>query len=416
LIERTYEPELASYWITSSIYFILTGIMLTLALQMVENALLRASNEMEARKRAKDEYQALFDNNPIGIYRSSVDGRMIQANLALMRFNGYQNKEEFIASVADISTEWYVDPERRRTFQKELEEHGEVTNFESEVYRHKTRERVWISENAHPVRDSGGNIIYYEGTVEDITPRKQAENEREALIAELTAKNAELERFTYTVSHDLKSPLVTINGFLGLIERDAEQGELQRLKRDKQRVTSAVDKMAQLLDELLELSQIGRVINPQSMIPFSDLAREAMVLVEGRLQERKVHVQIQSALSNVYGDKPRLLEVLQNLFDNAAKYMGHQASPCIEVGQQGEEDGMPIFFVRDNGLGIAPEYHEKIFGLFNKLDPQSEGTGVGLALVKRIIEFHGGRIWLENNAGAGTTFKFTLPQQPVIER
>jgi signal transduction histidine kinase len=114
----------------------------------------------------------------------------------------------------------------------------------------------------------------------------------------------------------------------------------------------------------------------------------------------------------VYGDRPRLLEVWQNLIDNAAKFMGDQPDPQIEIGRVGNaEDGSPIFFVRDNGIGIDPKFKDRIFGLFDKLDPRSEGTGIGLALIKRIIEFHGGRIWIESEPGKGSTFYFTLPSR-----
>jgi len=169
--------------------------------------------------------------------------------------------------------------------------------------------------------------------------------------------------------------------------------------------------MKHILDELLELSRIGRMMNDPQTVSFNDLVTEALENVQGRLESRRIAVQTQPNLPTVYGDRQRLIEVLQNLIDNAAKYIGEQASPQIEIGQHGEEDGMPVFFVKDNGIGIAPEYHELIFGLFNKLDTNSEGTGVGLALVKRIIEFHGGRIWVESEAGEGTTFHFTLATQ-----
>jgi len=173
--------------------------------------------------------------------------------------------------------------------------------------------------------------------------------------------------------------------------------------------------MQALLNDLLELSRIGRMKNESTMIPFGEILQDAIGLVEGRLMERKVSLRIGENLPVVYGDRPRLVEVLQNLLDNAAKFMGEKTEPRIDVGWVSDtaQDGLSTFFVRDNGVGIAPEHFERIFGLFNKLDPRSEGTGIGLALVKRIIEVHGGRIWVESQAGEGTTFFFTLPIQPL---
>ena len=231
---------------------------------------------------------------------------------------------------------------------------------------------------------------------------------REKLIKELESKNTELERFTYTISHDLKSPLVTINGFLGYLKVDMVSGNSDRVLTDIQRIQDAVDKMHLLLKELLELSRIGRIVNPLETVPFEELTREALEIVHGQLEARRVTVQTQPNLPAIYGDRQRLIEVLQNLIDNAAKYMGDQPAPSIEIGQSGEEDGRLIFFIKDNGIGIHAQYHERIFGLFNKLDSKSDGTGIGLALVKRIIEVHGGRIWVESEAGKGATFFFTL--------
>ncbi len=243
---------------------------------------------------------------------------------------------------------------------------------------------------------------------QDITERKRAEAEREKLIRELTDKNSELERFTYTVSHDLKSPLITIAGFLGYLEKDAASGDMNRLRSDIQRIQNAVDKMDRLLNELLELSRIGRLMNPPAEVSFEDITREALGNVHGQLEARGVAVELAPNLPAVYGDRQRLVEVLQNLIDNAIKFMGDQPNPCIEIGRRDEENGNPIFFVKDNGIGIAPEYTQRIFGLFDKLDSKTEGTGIGLAIVKRIVEFHGGRIWVESEVGKGSTFCFTL--------
>jgi PAS domain S-box-containing protein len=266
-----------------------------------------------------------------------------------------------------------------------------------------------VEVTATPFATSEGRAMQV--LFQDITKRKLNEAEREALIADLEAKNAELERFTYTVSHDLKSPLVTIKGFLGYIERDAATGNAERLKGDIRRISDAVETMRQLLNELLDFSRIGHIINPSEIVSFADLAREAVALVQGRIMERGIDIRIDPGMPAVIGDKKRLLEVLQNLVDNAAKFMGDAQKPKIEIGWLGEDTelGKPVFFVMDNGIGISPKYHEQVFGLFNKLHPDIEGTGIGLALAKRIIEIHGGRIWVESEVGKGTTFYFSLP-------
>jgi len=234
--------------------------------------------------------------------------------------------------------------------------------------------------------------------------------ERAGLIDELETRNAELEQFTYTVSHDLRSPLVTIRGFLGYLQQDASSGDMTRFEKDMSRVANAVDKMQELLNDLLELSRIGRIINPPEMVPFGQIVNEAIELLDGLLEKNKVKMSVQKNLPDIYGDHPRLVEVLQNLINNAAKFMGDQLHPMIEVGTNGlDPEEKFIFFVRDNGIGIDSQYHDRIFGLFNRLDPTIDGTGIGLTLVKRIIEIHGGRIWLESQPGKGTVFYFTLP-------
>ncbi|MFN3490903.1 MAG: ATP-binding protein, partial [Anaerolineales bacterium] len=233
--------------------------------------------------------------------------------------------------------------------------------------------------------------------------------ERKKLIEELEVKNAELERFTYTVSHDLKSPLITIKGFLGFLEQDSLSGNHVRLRSDIQRISDATNKMQSLLNELLNLSRVGRQVNQYQQVAFKEIVNEALEIVQGRLQANAIKVTVQKKLPTIYVDRQRIVEVLQNLIDNAAKFARFHPKPLIEIGQDGYEDNKPIFFIRDNGIGIDEAHHERIFGLFNKLDAESEGTGVGLALVKRIIELHGGRIWVKSEVGKGAAFYFTLP-------
>jgi len=233
--------------------------------------------------------------------------------------------------------------------------------------------------------------------------------ERVGLIGELEAQNAELERFTYTVSHDLRSPLVTIRGFLGYLHQDAASGDMIRFEKDMNRISNAVDKMQTLLNELLELSRVGRIANPPENVPFGDIIKEAGEMLAGSLEARNVHLEVSGNFPTVNVDRLRMTEVVQNLVSNAIKFMGDQPQPVIRIGMKGvDADNKPIFYVQDNGIGIAPQYHERIFGLFNRLDPSVEGTGIGLTLVRRIIEIHGGHIWVESDLGKGTTFLFTL--------
>jgi signal transduction histidine kinase len=266
-------------------------------------------------------------------------------------------------------------------------------------------ERV-LATLASQVSVAVDNARLYEALQHELT-------EREKLILQLRSTNAELESFTYTVSHDLKAPLITINGFLNFLHKDALTGNADRIQADITRISEATSRMHRLLNELLELSRIGRMMNEPEIIPFADLVNDALDIVRGRLDAGRITVHVQPSLPTVHGDRRRLTEILQNIVDNAAKYMGDQVDPHIEIGQDGNDtqNGDPIFFVRDNGIGIAPEHHDRIFGLFNKLNPKSDGTGIGLALVKKIVEVHGGSIRVESELGKGSTFYFTLPQK-----
>ena len=349
--------------------------------------------------------QFSVDSASESIYWIDSEGRFTYVNDAACRELGYSREELLRLAVKDI------DP-----------------IFRAEAWPAlwaKLREQGWLKlESLHRGKDGAvfpveieANYLEFGGKsfdcafVRDISRRKRGEREREELIGRLEAQNAELERFAYTVSHDLKTPLITIKGYLGLLAQDLAGNDQQQAADDMARIGGAADKMYELLHDVLELSRIGRRVNPPEDVQLQDLAAEALELVEGRIAERGVEVVVAPDLPAVYGDRMRLREVLQNLIENAAKHMGDQPRPRIEIGVRRQGDEL-VCYVRDNGVGIEPRYHERVFGLFDKLDPQSEGTGVGLALVKRIVEVHGGRIWIESEGlGQGATFCFTLPQR-----
>jgi signal transduction histidine kinase len=167
--------------------------------------------------------------------------------------------------------------------------------------------------------------------------------------------------------------------------------------------------MAQLLHDLLELSRTGRIERPHEAVPFDEVVREARALVEGRLSSRGVRVEVDGPLPAVHGDRRRLVELVQNLLDNAAKFMGDRADPAVWIGAEAGGAGLVLLYVRDNGIGIDSMHHVRIFDLFHRLDPRAEGTGLGLALARRIVETHNGRLWVESaGAGQGSRFCFTL--------
>ncbi len=265
-----------------------------------------------------------------------------------------------------------------------------------------------LGELARALRTMSQDVRNHEAALREETARlRRAEAERSELLADLARKNAELERFTYTVSHDLKSPLVTIRGFAGMIATALGPGAPEQIQRDLSRITAAADKMQVLLADLLELSRVGRIVNPAEDAAFADLVQDALELVSGQLSARRVEVVIGENLPRVKVDRRRIVEVLQNLLENASKFVVPGRAPRVEIGFQ--KDPGRVFFFRDNGQGLDPIYRERIFNIFEKLDPKAEGSGVGLSLVMRIIEAHGGRIWAESpGPGEGATFFFTL--------
>jgi PAS domain S-box-containing protein len=345
---------------------------------------------------------AILNNIPDAAWLKDKDGRYIAFNeqfIKMVNLNVIEivGKTDFEISAPHL-TEFYRKTDLQVMESKKriiIEE--EMTDKKGKVF--------WVETAKTPIFNAAGEVVGTTGISHDITNRKQAALER---IKELETKNTELERFTYTVSHDLKSPLVTITGFLNYLEKSARAGDFERFKKDIERIQQAVDKMQTLLRDLLELSRVGRIMNEPVEMSFSEIVHDALAIVEGNINAQNTKIEFIDNHYKIFGDKIRLVEVFQNLIENAGKFMGTQPNPIIRIGLFENANQTTTFFVQDNGIGIDPKFTDRIFGLFNKLDTNTSGSGIGLTIVKRIVEVHGGRIWVESEIGKGSTFYFTL--------
>jgi PAS domain S-box-containing protein len=297
-------------------------------------------------------------------------------------------------------------------------EKGVFTNLEN-ANIHKDGHIVILSTSGSPLLDAKGNLLGYRGADTDITLRKQGEEEIKRINAELEQRvhertfqletiNKELESFSYSVSHDLRSPLRSIDGFSNLLLKNYSNLLDDQGKDYFQRVMKASRRMGLLIDDLMKLSRFTRIEMKRGITNLSSIAESIVEEFKSADPERQINIFIQPGMiANV--DSDLIQNALQNLFDNAWKYSKNKADAKIEFGAM-EKDGNTVYYVRDNGAGFDMKYVDKLFSAFQRLhsDDEFEGTGIGLATVNRIIHRHGGTIWAEGAVNSGATFYFTL--------
>lgn len=355
--------------------------------------------QRETLRENHEAYLSILSTAHDGFWLTDIQGALLDVNETYARQSGYRREELVGMSICQLE-----GSESQEEFLGHVEAVRKAGSdlFES-VHRRKDGSRWDVEVSCQYSPSRGGRMFVF---LRDISERKQAETA-------LRKKSAEIERLLYTVSHDLRSPLVTMQTFLGFLRQDQQTADLERIAADMGYLEGAAQKMDKLLDELLRMSRIGRVSNAPVRVGFTEIIEEALAAVAGRLAEGRIEVRVTGENPLLYGDRARLAQLWQNLLDNAAKYMGGQAEPRIDVGSSGAGHER-IYYVRDNGLGIAAEDAERIFGLFEKIDQGSAGSGLGLAMVKRIVELYQGRIWVKSaGPGQGSCFMFTLPHAAV---
>lgn len=400
------EAEIVPPWV----YKLAGTLALLLTLGLIFIAVLRrrvrlateAILQREANLREKHEaYLCILNTAHDGFWLADPQGRLLDVNDTYVRQSGYSRAELLGLRIADL--------EGRETFEETADRIRRVIAQGSDLFESLHRRKdgsLWNVEVSCAFNPSAGGRFFV--FLRDISERKQAEQA-------LREKNREIERFIYAVSHDLRSPLVTIKAFLGFLKQDLGEGLDNEISKDIEHMEAAASKMEALLGALLQLSRVGRIESLKTDVDFQELVKEGVAAVAGRIAERNIDVQVDTSSFFLHGDPLRLAQIWQNLIENAVKYMGDQDRPRVEIGME-RQGAEAIFFVRDNGMGLDAAHHEKIFELFEKLDKTSDGSGLGLALVKKVVEMYQGRIWAESpGLGMGSCFRFTLPDACVVK-
>lgn len=364
----------------------------------------------EALKKSEEKFRNLFDNALEGVFQTTPEGRLITANMALARMFGYASPEEMINTVTDLASQIYANQDDRKIAVGIFKEMGFIEDFECRM-RRKDGGIFWVRYEGRLTETSDG-APYFQGFIIDITERKQAEDALKKTTADLERSNKELEQFAYVASHDLQEPLRMVSSYTQLLE----QRYKDKLDQDaKDFIGFAVDganRMQGLIQDLLEYSRVTTRGQSLAMLDSHEALGDAVKNLKVMIQETGALV-TNNDLPIVLGDHTQIVQVFQNLIGNGIKFKRPGVAPQIHISAENDspDSRFRVFKVSDNGIGIEPRYFSRLFEIFQRLHSKQEypGTGIGLALCKRIVERHGGRIWVESEPGKGSSFLFTLP-------
>ncbi len=346
-------------------------------------------------------YRNLFENLKDAVFASTVEGKFIDINPAGVEMLGYSSKEEVLK--LNILTDLYYYPEDRLRYQETIAKQGYVKDYEV-VFKKKDRTPLFVSMTNIAVYDEDRKILGYEGVFRDLTRQKKIEEE-------LRRKNAQLESYVYTVSHDLKSPIIAIQGFARLLARRCGKVLDDKAAELLNKIMDVAKRAERMLMDLLAYSRAEK--DAQGDFEFIDTYQVIQSIIEElrvKWEGRFVNFVVSEDLPEILFHPNSFRQIMSNLIDNAIKYSQQAPSSDVVIGCKVEEDSV-VFSVEDNGIGIDPAMREKIFDVFERGDAgeEIEGTGIGLSIIKRIIETHHGEIWFDSEKGRGTTFYVRLP-------
>lgn len=373
----------------------------------------------EALRTAERKYHSIVENAVEGIYQSTPDGQFISVNPALSTMYGYDSPDDLVQSVTKIGEQIYVDPQQRQRFVELLEKDGQVQGFECQVYR-RDRSIFWISEHARAAKDDQGSFLFYEGTIQDITARKEAEEALHQAKETAESANRAKSEFLANMSHELRTPLNGILGYAQILKGDLEISEDQRSGLDV--IHRSGEHLLTLINDILDLSKIEA--QKLELLPtafhFPEFLKTITEIIKVRADQAGLSFRCDfpgSLPIEVEGDEKRLRQVLLNLLGNAVKFTDQgQVSFTITKEESTDIAHALRFDIKDTGIGIAPQHHQDIFLPFQQVtDPQRqvEGTGLGLTITNKLVTLMGGTLEVKSSPGQGSRFWFSIPLPPI---
>lgn len=398
--------------------------------EMLSNALERRRVE-EALRQAELKYRSIFENAVEGIFQTAPEGRYLRANPALAQIYGYNSPTEMLTHLTDINRQLYVDPNRRAEFIATLEEREEVSRFESQVYR-KDGSIIWISENARTVRNANGETLCYEGTVEDITERKQAESALQLALEAAESANRAKSTFLANMSHELRTPLNAIIGYSEMLKEEAEDFGYEEVVNDLEKIRTAGKHLLSLINDILDISKIeaGRMDLYLETFDIPALIDGVVTTAQPLIEKNNniLEVSCPNNLGTMHADLTKVRQVLLNLLSNAAKFTQEGTiALAVERIENGEvrmknegkiavlHSSVFVFRVTDTGIGMNSAQLQQLFQPFTQGDASTTrkygGTGLGLAISQRFCQMMGGNILVESELGRGTRFTVVLPSE-----
>jgi len=352
----------------------------------------------EALRASEKKYHSLVDNTLVGVYQTNFQGDLLYANDTLMKLLEFESTEQMLATGAMAK---FKNKKDREILLESLRKHGVINDFETELLTMTGKTKnVLLSEAVYE------DILI--GTVMDITERKRAEEKLKESMDGLVRSNKELEQFAYVASHDLQEPLRMVASFTQLLAKryhgqlDADADEYINY------AVEGATRMQRLINDLLMYSRVGTRGKPFEPVDCSSVLGQAVVNLSAAIEETCAVITTDE-LPTVMADESQFVQLFQNLLLNSIRFHG-EVPPLVHISVE-KKDSNWLFSVRDNGIGIDPEFKDRIFVIFQRLHGKEDypGTGIGLAICKKIVERHGGQIWVESEPGQGAAFRFTIP-------